>query len=997
MGNNKSKKDQWSSDSYLKAVRSFISDVKVKDNISKEEMSRAVALKTKPVIAEKEIPKQVDYSVPLEKDSVPSSIESLEYSYSQAVSSNKKKIKKEKLVDIVEDLDSCVKARRGLGVEAIARVHCLYDGNGETFWFTNRLVNMYDFPELRVFGRFVPKYSDVAIQMQKGEVGTSFDYLSPDYLNRLQTHRVLLENQSDLQNQTIAIAGDSLKYQYRSIKDFLDTLRQNTEEIRDVESQIIELEEQRKEEDNPHKRGQITNTIKKLQEQYRILTQQQEDLKNITIYIRKQGEMRYSLIVDPIQTRIMSQNLFDGKSVVIKGGPGTGKTTTMIHRLAYLTDTYAIDEDERKHLNKYKITPLQRKKLREAIKAQRDWMFFSPSQMLKEYLADAMRKEGLENTSKKVWNWKDYCRMVLQEYYHLLEKNGENAPFKVCHNKATLFYHNSNIINIFTCFYLDQLRGIKAKLPQLNSGGTIYAWTAIAQNIQKRFEEVDNYDLAHFVSLFNTLENVYGNDCKNLLLKRNNALKELADKICAMLDDNKDAKEDIEAILDLVSDELLEKGMEDEEIDADEEIDEAGNIISKTQKMVKPLFGNKPKESELAGEIQSWLKSYCYSKVSGQKDLSDEQQLISDCILPVIENKFDDEIKKMGEMMVFEQFAQYTRGIRSIMLNGIPARYKKFRTHLNKTKFEGCDQNLLRELIQSKQGKELHHQEQSLLLGFINTLVKQIKASTNAKIRHDYIEAYEELARPIIGIDEATDFSICDIYAMQSLLTSEYNSLTLCGDMMQRMTSYGIDSWNEMDGVVANPAPVEMKMSYRQSKKLLEVASKLCEDTLGETPSYRAFMKSNKVPAPLVYVDESELSKIDWISKRVSEVYRAYGDRLPSIAIFVTEKGYIPRFINNLQDTDFFMEKRIKILDGTKVNNIPENHICVYPIEVVKGMEFDVVFFHNIDKSDADIELMKRYIYVGVSRAAFFLGVTMNEEIHEISGYFEKNKDWFKI
>jgi DNA helicase IV len=91
------------------------------------------------------------------------------------------------------------------------------------------------------------------------------------------------------------------------------------------------------------------------------------------------------------------------------------------------------------------------------------------------------------------------------------------------------------------------------------------------------------------------------------------------------------------------------------------------------------------------------------------------------------------------------------------------------------------------------------------------------------------------------------------------------------------------------------------------------------------------------------------------------------------------------------------MEKGIKILDGTKANHISENHICVYPIEVVKGMEFDVVFFHNIDKSDADLDLMKRYIYVGVSRAAFFLGVTMNEEKKEISKYFERNKDWFKI
>ena len=60
-------------------------------------------------------------------------------------------------------------------------------------------------------------------------------------------------------------------------------------------------------------------------------------------------------------------------------------------------------------------------------------------------------------------------------------------------------------------------------------------------------------------------------------------------------------------------------------------------------------------------------------------------------------------------------------------------------------------------------------------------------------------------------------------------------------------------------------------------------------------------------------------------------------------------------------------------------------------------MEFDVVFFHDIDNSSVDTEILKRYIYVGVSRAAFFLGVTLSEENKEITKYFEKNKDWFKI
>ena len=877
-----SQSSKWFSDVQLNwdAVNSFISDVEVRDNIPAIKVAAEVARKTKSVIAEKSKPQREKISGALEKVFVDRNKHKPSYPESSEAPNEKQDIqtieeKKEGLIDVVSALDTCAKARKGLHINTIARVHCLYDNIYKTFWFTSRTYTPRELSCLSQFGRFVPQYSDVAIRMQKNEVGTSFQYSTINNIKRTELHNVLLENQSDLQNQTIAIAGDATKYQYRNIQEFLDALRLNRDDIRDIEAKIQELEKQRQGEKDPHVKAQITNSIKKFQEEYRILTLQQEDLKNITIYIRKQGEMRYSHIVDPIQTSIMSENLFDGKTVIIKGGPGTGKTTTMIHRLAYLTDSFAIREDEQNKLNKYKLNSAQRKHLLEAKKAKRDWMFFSPSQMLKEYLSDAMKKEGLENTSEKVWNWKDYCRMVLQDYYHLLETTDNDAPFKICHQIDMLFYQGYDIVKVFTDFYLDQFRGAKTNLPQLNTNGKIFEWTSIAQNIQKRLEEADFADLAHSVSLFNTLESVYGKDCKRLLRERDKQLSELSENICAILDKNNRAKSDIEEIFELASEVPSDEIPEEEVID-EEENEEVG-LTGKIQKLLSPVLGNKPKSHKLSVEIQKWLKPYCYGKVSNTDRLSDEQKLMSEILLPLIENKFDDEVQKVGEMMMFEQFAQYTRGIRSIMLNGIPARYKKFRTYLNKTKYEGCNQKLLRVIMQSKQGRELHYQEQSLLLGFINTLVKQIKGSTNTQIKHDYVEAYDEVARPIIGVDEATDFSICDIYAMQSLLTRDFNSLTLCGDIMQRMTSYGIKSWDELDSVLVNPKPVDMKTSYRQSKKLLEVAKQLCIDVLGNTPNYKAFMKSSKVPAPLVFVDEDEHAKIGWISKRISEVYRAYG------------------------------------------------------------------------------------------------------------------------
>ena len=895
---------------------------------------------------------------------------------------------KEKLIDIVENINECEIARRGTNIFPISRIHCVYDGLPQTFWLTNSIVKYYRYDNLKEFGSFQPKNSNVAVKMQTMEVGSTYEYDQKNKIKRMQHHCVVLENRSDFQNQTIVIAGDPLIYQYRNISDFLSALYQNRKEIEDIENRIAYLQNLLSDsgkQENKKQRTQIKKSIKDCQKEYRLLTQQQEDLKNITIYIRKQGEMRYSLIVDPIQTRIKSQNIFDGNTVIINGGPGTGKSTTMIHRLAYLTDSYAIDEDEKLKIFNYKLNANQRNLLREAIKANRDWIFFSPSPLLKAYLAEAMKKEGLSNTYQKVWDWKTYCRMVMQVNYGLVGDDFDKAPFRICFLNGTLFYQGYDIIGELTNFYLNQLRAIKDHLPKLRTDGVVYEWTAITKNIGQKFEECDNYNIAKFVSLFNSLESVYGNDCKKLLREKNDVITDFSKDICDILEHDAKAKTNIKDLIGLTS----EFGESEQEIILEKNEDnDTENIIEE----------NNSYDVQLLNEIKKWVKAYCYSKVNEQIQLNDIQILVSDILIPLLDDKFEGKIKKIGEMMIFEQYAQYTRGVNTIMLNGLPARYKKFRSHLSQSKYEGCNLKLLRDISQRKQGKELHHQELSLLLGFVNTIVKHIKATTKASIKHQYIEAYDEVSRPIIGIDEATDFSVCEIYAMQSLMTQDFNSLTLCGDMMQRLTTYGIKSWDELDGVVPKTHIVDLKTSYRQSKKLLDVARQIYTDTLNMAPSYKAFMKSNKVPAPLVYIDNDERAKIQWISKRISEVYRAYGELLPSIAIFVNDKGYIPKFIDNLKGCEFFTKHHINVLDGSKDNsNITGNHICVYPIDVVKGMEFDVVFFHNIDNSSADTEILKRYIYVGVSRAAFFLGITLSEDIKEISRYFEKNKDWFKI
>lgn len=195
------------------AVRSFVSDVKAVNKIPESSRIAAFENKSKTEASEIKEPQSNDTMGSPEMIIIDKKQHTeTESSKSALVSPTEsaQKNTKENLIDVVNELNSFAKVRRKVGIFPIARVHCLYDKKGKTFWFTNRLYHPRELSDLRSFGTFVPRYSDVAIKMQKSEVGTEFDYIGRNNINRLQTYHVLLENQADLQNQTIAIAGDSL-------------------------------------------------------------------------------------------------------------------------------------------------------------------------------------------------------------------------------------------------------------------------------------------------------------------------------------------------------------------------------------------------------------------------------------------------------------------------------------------------------------------------------------------------------------------------------------------------------------------------------------------------------------------------------------------------------------------------------------------------------------------------------------------------------------------
>ena len=872
----------------------------------------------------------------------------------------------------------------------VARVRGEFDGSVKTYWFLMRQMNqsLYGRDALSNLGFFVPRNSNIATKILNGELGEPIEYTTINKIKRVVNHRIVTENKSDLSNRSIELLDDSQKYIYTDLASFISALQNKQREIEENERRQEEqrrlIEELKKQEETAHQRSVLTKGLKKLEEEKRILTLQQEEMNNLTRFIRQQGKLRFNPILDPVQNRIKTQNLFNGVTVVIDGGPGTGKTTTMIQRLKYLTDWDAIEEDFLEETNRYGLSASQRDALKRAIEQDRDWMFFSPSELLKEYLKEAMDKEGLTKIGAKVWNWDEYRKKVIREKYELVGAGTDSTPFVMARTNEQLIYNSSNVIKEFHNFLLTHLKSIKNLLPKLPEDTQKYLWVNIATTIRESLSNTENFSIKQFVQLFYSLEQLYSVDCKELLNENHTRVKKIADELFAyLLDDEERYRQLIE---------LIERNSSQEQSDEEEEED-VENETEQTE-----MDDAEELSLKVLRLIRQWFKRYCYSQLNTEIKLTARQEKVTNIVEPLLKQEHKDQIIRVGELALFEQFAKYTRGIKSNIFGGFAAKYKRFRRNVLANKSEGWNLRLLQEMLQRREGKELHAQEQALLIGTINNIVKEVKKIVKTPVNHVFVEAYNDLCRPIIGIDEVTDFCKCDIYAMESLLSEDFNSLTLSGDLMQRLTDTGITAWNDIMPIVNNMKVVEMKTSYRQSTSLLKVAKDLYRDTIGEEPNYVAYMKSTKVPKPIAYCSNEEYDKIEWIEQRISEVYKAYGKKLPSIAIFLNNKEDIPSFVQLLEETDFAVDNGIGVVDGSAGNVLASsNQIRVYPINVVKGMEFDVVFFHNIDKNSVVNDMIKRYIYVGVSRAAFFLGVTLENESPDITQYFSVGETWKKV
>lgn len=664
--------------------------------------------------------------------------------------------------------------------------------------------------------------------------------------------------------------------------------------------------------------------------------------------ITKMG-LRDQPILDQYQDEIFRLPL--DKRLLILGPPGTGKTTTLIRRLGQKLDTAFLEEGEQRLVETVASA--------QGIAHANSWLMFTPTELLKQYLKEAFAREGVPASDLRIRTWQDYRRELARNAFGVLRTASGGGTF-VLKDGLTSLTHAAleRPIQWFDDFdawqrkaYVQELHDAatqlhEAKTPEVVSLG------ARLQDILSR--AADGALAAMFGSLAVEIAKVQalvsslkeGSDAKikaalNLQLNRNRAfLDELA------------------RVIDSLQQAQATDADDQDDPDADEEEDataprtgraSALNAYMQAVRAQARAAASKRAVSKASrnGKIIEWL---------GDRGLTE-----ADCA-------------EVGASLLVQASARRFVNPVKRYLDGIPKRYRAFRRERQPAntwyRHEGFE------------ARDIHPLELDIVLLAILRAAGDLISRPNVQRDIDSpawssLQPILEHYRNQILVDEATDFSPIQLASMAALAHPRLRSFFACGDFNQRLTIWGAQSVDDLKWVFADFDVKEITVSYRQSKQLNDLARAMIRAVGGteQDVNLPAHMDSVGVdPALLEHAADAE-TIVWWLADRIREIEHFVG-QLPSTAIFVNSEDDVAPLADALNAA--LAEQNIQVIacrEGQAVGQ--ESNVRVFDIQHIKGLEFEAVFFVGIDQlATLHPALFDKYLYVGTTRAATYLGLT---------------------
>lgn len=888
----------------------------------------------------------------------------------------------------IEDIAKSIKRHRELEIgdsisnPAIARCSAYYQYENRIFWLTNKEnisgQNVYDFNG-NVIGRHVgrptvlttdgtpiyknTKIGEVLILNHEGQhlVNVPAGQFMIELFNR--SSYVPSNSTSEFATDIlIKLSGDSKTHSFQNISKIL--------------SLQIEIEQERTRLEHA--------TDQEAQQLIQRIADKEAEMKTYLDkaqgFIRKYAELRYQPILDPIQESIKRSKIFDG-SLIINGGPGTGKTTSLIQRIKFLISP-SIEE----------YTTLNQSQKDILFNQKTSWIFYSPNELLALFLRNSMKMEELTADTERVKVWGSHKNELVKAYK--LVDTATKRPFLI-YNKSqgkSLFVNKpkniQEIVSGLNKFYLDFQKDKLNKVSEIDVSQ--FKWKNTGLSIQKYLNDKKNVkNIDDLIRLFLNLNETYKAESDKIAEEYSSLIKQVAGRIQVII--TKDSAR-ATALADILN--QWKHSNQDTEDDDDDDTEIELEDFEEKEEQTAFDF-----ERELFTKLKSLCRKQALNKFDKNTKFSKrDRELLK--LIPEVEKQ--NEYDQIGQTAFFKKFFErIIKGVLANVLRELPMTYKKHRREQLTSKNKNWDLQILDELVKKDKNSRIHSDEQALLLLFTNSvcfsLSKGFQSQFNS-LNHSYLNAFKANCKPVIGIDEATDFSIIDLLAINSFRHPQLSSVTLSGDIMQRMTNDGLTSWEDFSNVVAGTERKDLEVSYRQSPTLLSLAQSIYEKSTGNKANYKSYIEKDAAePKPLILVSDDEDEKLNWIAERIIEIYKAYGDSIPSIAIFLPNENQLDAFANKLGNLDTLSDVGILVKacrNGEVLGD--KNTVRIFSIDKIKGLEFEAVFFHNLDElqnQSLSTDLLLKYLYVGLSRATFYLGLTVTEVLNSDLNFILENFD----
>lgn len=655
--------------------------------------------------------------------------------------------------------------------------------------------------------------------------------------------------------------------------------------------------------------------------------------------------------------------------LAIMGPPGTGKTTTLIVRLGQKIRQEYLEDRERALIEGLSTTTVH----------QLSWLMFTPTDLLKQYVRSAFGRHQIPAPEDRIVTWESERLRLARNVFGIL-RTGSGAGFVMPAEASTLLpatltdqrtWHEDFDAWQSAAFWAD-LAAVAERLasnadPQVAALGSRFA------AIVARADGPPSPSVLLAIAALDP-------DARTLLdrfraetdqrVRRALTLQVNADR--AFLDE---FARFIEGLTDAQPPQPGDE--EDDELEDEEDEEPATTRAGRAAAMA--AYGRT-------------VRTQARARARGRRVLAARTTRIVEFL--GARGMDDEALVILGRSLLLQADVRRIISPARAYFRGITRRYRRFR---RERRSEGRWYGDARQVV--------HRAEVDLLLYSVLRPARILLADDRIRSALDaapfsWLNVVAREFRNQVMVDEATDFSPIQLGCMAALADPALDSVFLCGDFNQRLTVWGIRDVDDLMWAAPTVDVQNVDIAYRQSRQLHDLSVALLEATGGrvrptELPSD---IEIGGVDPVLGTCLADDAAVAEWLDARLMEIEALSGGKgLPSIAVLVNDEARVAPLAAQLDRR--LSRRNLKAaacIEGRMLGETSE--VRVFDVQHIKGLEFEAVFFIDVDGLEAgQPDLFDRYLYVGATRAATYLGLLcggdgLPEKIASLQPRF--GRDW---